>query len=190
MVARRNDDVISEELPMFVGAIVKTLNVNAGNREEDEFRAFGKFLRNNTPIFEEIEKIFREAEDWWGNTVQRFDEEGIEVTWAHFRDAFLENYFLEDVRGKKEVEFLELKQGNGTMAEYAARFQELIKYCPHYNTANAERSKCLKFVNGLILEIKKAIGYQPISHFIELVNKNRIYDKFYLISSYLERESF
>ena len=44
--------------------------------------------------------------------------------------------------------------------EYAARFQELIKYCPHYNTVNAERSKCLKFVNGLRPDIKKAIGYQ------------------------------
>src|SRR3954469_14835213 len=33
------------------------------------------------------------AEDWWSNTVRRFDEEGIEVTWNLFRDAFLENYF-------------------------------------------------------------------------------------------------
>ncbi|XP_058784604.1 uncharacterized protein LOC131659431 [Vicia villosa] len=89
----------------------------------------------------------KEAEDWWNNTLQRFDEDGIEVTWDLFRDVFLENYFLEDCRGKKEVEFLELKQGNGTVAAYAAKFQELIKYCPHYNTANAERSKCLKFVN-------------------------------------------
>ncbi|XP_058767294.1 uncharacterized protein LOC131640961 [Vicia villosa] len=107
----------------------------------------------------------KEVEDWCGNIVQRFDEEGIEVTWALFRDAFMENYFLEDVRGKKEVEFLELKQGNGTVAEYAARFQELIKYYPHYNTDNAERSKCLKFVND--------------SRFAELVNKSRIYDEDY-----------
>ena len=63
------------------------------------------------------------------------------------------------------------------MAEYAARFQELIKYCPHYNTVNAERSKCLKFVNGLRPDIKKAIGYQQITHFAELVNKSRIYDE-------------
>ncbi|XP_058732932.1 uncharacterized protein LOC131604514 [Vicia villosa] len=89
----------------------------------------------------------KEAEDWWNNTLQRFEEDGIEVTWDLFRDVFLENYFPEDCRVKKEVEFLELKQGNGTVAVYAAKFQKLIKYCPHYNTANAERSKCLKFVN-------------------------------------------
>ncbi|XP_058777195.1 uncharacterized protein LOC131651555 [Vicia villosa] len=117
----------------------------------------------------------KEVEDWWGNIIQRFDEEGIEVTWALFSDAFLENYFPKDVSGKKEVEFLKLKQDNGTVGEYIARFQELIKYYPHYNTTNAEKSKCLKFVNGLRPKIKKAIGYQKISHFAELVNKSMIY---------------
>ena len=70
-----------------------------------------------------------------------------------------------------------MKQGNGTVAEYAAKFEELIKFCPHYNTANAERSKCLKFVNGLRPNIKKAMGCQHIMGFSELVNKSRIYDE-------------
>lgn len=70
-----------------------------------------------------------------------------------------------------------MKQGNGTVAEYAANFEELIKFCPHYNTANAERSKCLKFVNGLRPDIKKVMGYQQIMRFYELVNKSRIYDE-------------
>ena len=61
--------------------------------------------------------LVKEAEDWWINTSHRFDEENIVVTWAMFRDTFLENYFPEDVRGKKEVEFLELKQGSGSVAE-------------------------------------------------------------------------
>ncbi|XP_058758173.1 uncharacterized protein LOC131631395 [Vicia villosa] len=211
MVAGRNDDAIAEALRMLAGSIGQIPQANAGNRngDDDEYRALGRFQRNNPPVFEgehepdkaqawlkAIEKIFRvmnctdaqrvqfgthmlekEAEDWWNNTLQRFEEDGIEVTWDLFRDVFLENYFPEDCRGKKEVEFLELKQGNGTVAVYAAKFQELIKYCPHYNTANAERSKCLKFVNGLRHDIKKAIGYQQITRFTELVNKSRIYDE-------------
>ncbi|XP_050876198.1 uncharacterized protein LOC127079888 [Lathyrus oleraceus] len=119
----------------------------------------------------------KEAKDWWRNIVQRFYEDGIEVTWALFRDAFLEKFFPKDVRGKKEIEFLELKQGNGTIAEYAAKFEELIKFCPHYNTTNAERSKCLKFVNGLRPDIKKEMGYQQITVFSKLVNKSGIYDE-------------
>ncbi|XP_050877720.1 uncharacterized protein LOC127081511 [Lathyrus oleraceus] len=119
----------------------------------------------------------KEVEDWWRNTVQRFDEDGIEVTWALLRDAFLEKYFPKDIRGKKGIEFLELKQGNGTVTEYAAKFEDLIKFCPHYNTANVERSKCLKFVNDLGPDIKKEMSYQKIMIFSELVNKSRIYDE-------------
>ncbi|XP_050914957.1 uncharacterized protein LOC127129891 [Lathyrus oleraceus] len=119
----------------------------------------------------------KDVKDWWRNTIKRFDEDIIEVTWALFRDAFLEKYFLEDFCGKKEIEFLELKQGNGTVAGYAAKFEELIKFCPHYNTANVERSKCLKFVNGLRPDIKKAMCHQQITRFSELVNKSRIYDE-------------
>ncbi|XP_058767704.1 uncharacterized protein LOC131641421 [Vicia villosa] len=182
LVARRNDDAIADALRMLVGSLGQIPQVNVGNRNGDdgEFQSLGKFQRNNPPIFEgeqEPDKAQKEAEDWWGNTAQRCEEEGIQITWDLFYDAFLETYFLEDFCGKKEVEFLELKQGNGTVAEYAAKFQELIKYCPHYNTMNGERSKCLKFVNDLRHDIKKAIGYQQITHFAELVYNSRIYDK-------------
>ncbi|XP_050889267.1 uncharacterized protein LOC127094482 [Lathyrus oleraceus] len=176
MVTRRNDDALAAALTLLAGAI---LQMNTGDRERDadELRALGKFQKNNPPTFEgahepnkaqewlkAIEKIFRvmnysdaqkvqfgthmrekEAKDWWHNTVQRFDEDGIEVTWTLF-------------------------------PEYAAKFEELIKFSPHYNTANAERSKCLKFMNGLRPNIKKAMGYQQITRFYELVNKSRIYD--------------
>lgn len=38
----------------------------------------------------------------------------------------------------KEIEFLELNQGNSTVAKYAAKFEELVKFCPHYNNTDAE----------------------------------------------------
>ena len=118
-----------------------------------------------------------EAEDWWGNTSQRFVEDGTVVTWLVFKDAFLEKYFPEDVLGKKEIEFLELKQENSSVGEYASKFEELVKFCPNYNTAGSERSKCLKFVNGLRPEIRQGMGYQEIRQFSVLVNKSRIYDE-------------
>ncbi|XP_050876838.1 uncharacterized protein LOC127080564 [Lathyrus oleraceus] len=137
MVAGRNDDALVAALTLLVGAIPQ-MNVGDRERDADEFRASGKFQRNNPPTcegaheldkaqewFKAIEKIYlvmncsdaqkvqfgthmldKEAEDWWRNTVQGFDEDGIEATWAFFRLAFLEKYFPEDVRGKKEIEFL------------------------------------------------------------------------------------
>ena len=34
------------------------------------------------------------------------------MTWEVFKRVFLEKYFPEDVRNNKEMEFMELKQGN------------------------------------------------------------------------------
>ncbi|XP_050895188.1 uncharacterized protein LOC127101788 [Lathyrus oleraceus] len=110
MVAGRNDDALAEALTLLAGAI---LQMNAGDREHDadEFRALAQ------EWLKAIEKIFRvmncsnaqkvqfdtymlekEAEDWWHNTIQRFNEDGIEVTWTLFHYAFLEKYFPEDSR--------------------------------------------------------------------------------------------
>ena len=99
------------------------------------------------------------------------------MTWERFKTAFLEKYFPADVRCKKEMEFLELKQGNMSVADYASKFEELVQYCPHYNNADAEESKCVKFENGLRPEIKQGIGYQEIRRFPTLVNKCRIFDE-------------
>ena len=97
------------------------------------------------------------ADDWWLETCQRLEAASENVTWAVFRREFLRKYFPEDVRGKKEIEFLELKQGNMTVVEYAAKFAELAKFYPHYVEADAEFLKCIKFENGLHPEIKKVV---------------------------------
>lgn len=99
------------------------------------------------------------------------------VTWAVFRREFLSRYFPEDVRGKKEIEFLELKQGDMSVTEYAAKFVDLAKFYPHYTAETIEFSKCIKFENGLRAEIKRAIGYQKIRQFSELVSSCRIYEE-------------
>jgi hypothetical protein len=60
------------------------------------------------------------------------------LTWEGFREEFLEKYIPADVRNKKEIEFLELMEGNMTMAEYATKFEELSKFCPYYNDVGVE----------------------------------------------------
>ena len=71
------------------------------------------------------------------------------MTWDVFNRVFLEKYFPKDIRNKKEMKFLELKQGNMTVAEYAAKFKELVKYFPHYQGRDGKSSKCVKFLNDL-----------------------------------------
>ncbi|XP_058759841.1 uncharacterized protein LOC131633139 [Vicia villosa] len=61
------------------------------------------------------------------------DDDGVAIIWAIFKREFLRKYFPEDVWGRKEIEFLELKQDNMTVSEYASKFVELEKFYVHYN---------------------------------------------------------
>ncbi|XP_058745896.1 uncharacterized protein LOC131618748 [Vicia villosa] len=80
----------------------------------------------------------KEAEDWWNNTLQRFEEDGIEVTWDLFRDVFLENYFPEDCRGKKEA----------IGYQQITRFTELVNKSRIYDEDSRESASLYKSLKG------------------------------------------
>jgi hypothetical protein len=121
--------------------------------------------------------LAEEGDDWWVSLLPVLEQDGAVVTCAVFRREFLNRYFPEYVRRKKEIEFLELKQGDMSVTEYAAKFVKLAKFYPHYTAETAEFSKCIKFENGFRPEIKRAIGYQKIRQFSELVSSCRIYEE-------------
>lgn len=56
--------------------------------------------------------LFEEVEYQWENTRQRLEAAGNAITWNNFKNEFLDKYFPTDVCKPKEIEFLELKQGN------------------------------------------------------------------------------
>ncbi|XP_027337296.1 uncharacterized protein LOC113850997 [Abrus precatorius] len=62
----------------------------------------------------------------------------------------------EDLRKQKAREFLELKQGNMTVGEYTTKFQELMKYWPHYQHGDGEEDLCAQFKHGLRPDIRAA----------------------------------
>ena len=64
-----------------------------------------------------------------------------------------------------------------TVVEYAVKFESLARYYPYHHGEIGERSKCIKFLNGLRLEIKMAMNYQGINNFIQLTNMCRVYDE-------------
>jgi hypothetical protein len=117
-----------------------------------------------------------EANNWWKNAKQRLGPGGIPIPWPMFRREFLSKYFPMDVRNQKVIEFMELKQGNMSVADYAVKFEELCAFSPHYNTIEAEHDKCVKFESGLRPDIKHLIGFSEIRDFATLVNKSRICD--------------
>ena len=206
-MAGRNDAAIATVLQAMAQAVGQQPNVGAGaNGEVMMLETFlrnhpptfkGRYDPDGAQMWlKEVERTFRvmqcsevqmvcfgthmlaeEANDWWVSTQPILENVGGVVTWVVFRRDFMNRYFLEDVRGKKEIEFLEMKQGDISVTEYAAKFVELTKFYPHYTPETAEFSKCIKFENGLRVEIKQAIGYQNIRQFSELVSSCRIYEE-------------
>ncbi|XP_058751789.1 uncharacterized protein LOC131624885 [Vicia villosa] len=160
-MAGRNDVVIVAALEAMAQALEHQLNVgeNAASRNLDTFQRENPpvFKGTNDPNgaltwVKEIERIFRvmdctpnqkvrygtymlvvKIDDWWLETRQRLEANGEEVTWVVFSREFLRKYFPKDVRGKKEIEFLELRQWNKLVVEYAAKFGELAKLYQHYD---------------------------------------------------------
>jgi len=113
--------------------------------------------------------LAEKAEYWWTNAKGRLETGGEVVTWARFKSEFLRKYFPEDLRTRKEVEFLNLKQDNLSVAEYAAKFEKLSRFCPYINVEDALVSKCVKFESGLRPEIYQYMCVQEIRDFDNLV---------------------
>jgi hypothetical protein len=53
--------------------------------------------------------LAEKADDWWVSVQPVLEVGGAAATWVVFKREFLNRYFPEDVRGKKEIEFLKLK---------------------------------------------------------------------------------
>jgi len=205
-MAGRNDAAIVAALEAVAQAVGQQPNVGAGNDGVRILETFlrnhrptfkGRYDPDGAQKWlKEVERIFRvmqcskvqkvrfgthmlaeEVDDWWVSLLLVLEQDGTVVIWAVFRREFLDRYFPEDVRGKKEIEFLELKQGDMSVTEYATKFVELAKFYPHYTPDTAEFSKCIKFDNGLCADIKRAIGYQKIRNFSELATSCRIYEE-------------
>jgi len=73
-----------------------------------------------------------------------------------FKTKFLEKYFSNDVRRAKEIEFMQLKQENMSMGEYASKFEKLRKYFTFFYHHD-ERMRCIKFEDGLRPKLKKVV---------------------------------
>ncbi|XP_061359911.1 uncharacterized protein LOC133303954 [Gastrolobium bilobum] len=117
--------------------------------------------------------LIGEAEHWWTNTKRYFQSQGTEITWTIFKDTFLENYFPQSVKNRKEIDFLELKQGNMTVGEYVAKFEELCRYSNYVQNQPNEEWLTTKFESGLKPELKSMIIGHQIWNLSSLINRCR-----------------
>ena len=70
--------------------------------------------------------------DWWEAKKEIIENVAARtMMWTAFHERFLEKFFPEDEKDKKEKEFMELTQGGKTVREYITQFERLSHFAPH-----------------------------------------------------------
>ena len=73
-----------------------------------------------------------DVEFWWNGVRWLLEESQTDITWEVFKDVFYQKYFPASVQNAKELEFLQLRQGDRSASEYIAKFEELCKFSTIY----------------------------------------------------------
>jgi hypothetical protein len=97
-----------------------------------------------------------QADEWWQTARRRKFEGKKNIKWEDFLEAFREKFFSDFMQDKLEMEFLQLQQGKMTVAQYEAKFSELMKYAPHF--IDDEKRATKKFVQGLRAPIRDRVS--------------------------------
>ena len=84
------------------------------------------------------------AKDWW-KALQRRNANG--VSWALFKEEFLNKFYPKSYKDAKIEEFFKLEQGSLSVAEYEKKFSELLRAVPFI--ADNEEQKANRFAVGL-----------------------------------------
>ncbi|XP_020992533.1 uncharacterized protein LOC110278632 [Arachis duranensis] len=121
-----------------------------------------------------------EAEHWWQGVQRLLQQDEGDIPWNTFKDEFYKKYFPRAARDAKEMELMQLKQGNTTIAEYARKFDDLCRFSKicQGNPADFEEWKCLKFEGGLREDLMSSVVPLEIRNFAELVNKCKLVEEY------------
>ncbi|XP_073056972.1 uncharacterized protein [Primulina eburnea] len=111
--------------------------------------------------------LVKAARIWWNAT-----KVGVDVPtmkWQDFTDLFYDKYFLDALRDRKVVEFLELRQGGMNVDEYIFKFEEGCLFVPYI--ASNDKDKDAHFIRSLRAEIRRDINMSKAVTYKEIVAK-------------------
>ncbi|XP_062012153.1 uncharacterized protein LOC133728711 [Rosa rugosa] len=104
-----------------------------------------------------------DARFWW-DTVKRVTLPAAmeHMEWAVFKEKFLEKYFPQVEKDKKELEFIQLTQGKMTVIEYETKFTKLSRFAPHM--VDTDDKKARRFIGGLNSNIRRMVTQRGITY--------------------------
>ncbi|KAL0551526.1 hypothetical protein IC582_010615 [Cucumis melo] len=96
----------------------------------------------------------KEAEGWWKSILARRSDARA-LDWQTFRGIFEDKYYTSTYCEAKRDEFLGLKQGSLSVAEYERKYTELSRYADVIVASESDR--CRRFERGLRFEIRTPV---------------------------------
>ncbi|KAA0037805.1 uncharacterized protein E6C27_scaffold918G00190 [Cucumis melo var. makuwa] len=96
----------------------------------------------------------KEAEGWWKSILARRSDARA-LDWQTFRGIFEDKYYPSTYCEAKRDEFLGLKQGSLSVAEYERKYTELSRYADVIIASESDR--CRRFERGLRFEIRTPV---------------------------------
>ncbi|KAA3452489.1 Hexaprenyldihydroxybenzoate methyltransferase, mitochondrial-like protein [Gossypium australe] len=146
---------------------------------DDDLERAEFWLENSMRVFDELSctpeeslkcavSLLRDsAYHWWKKLTSVVPKE--RVMWDFFLEEFRKKYISQQFVDQKRKEFLELKQGRMTVAEYEREFIRLSKYTQE--CVSTEVILCKRFEDGLNEDIKLLVGILELKEFVVFVDR-------------------
>jgi len=91
------------------------------------------------------------------------------ITWKRLRELMDVKYYPRDAKRANKRQFLSLKQGNMSLMEYTAKFNELSWFSPHQ--VAAKEMKMDHFKQGMKGSVKSMIAGHSFENFKEMYQR-------------------
>ncbi|XP_039167416.1 uncharacterized protein LOC120292924 [Eucalyptus grandis] len=110
-----------------------------------------------------------EAEHWWeGMRPALGDRDGV-IAWEDFKQAFNAQFFPMSFQTKMKSDFIHISQGDSTVLEYAARFNQMSRFAKQY--VSNEQDKTDHFQRGLRYEIGSALTPLALTSYKDVLER-------------------
>ncbi|XP_075104881.1 uncharacterized protein LOC142178958 [Nicotiana tabacum] len=114
-----------------------------------------------------ISLLQKDAYDWWVSVPNAKAKPPV-LTWDDFVKSFRAKYVPPIYCDAKKKEFLNLRQGSMSIAEYQQNFLRLSRYAK--GIIDGERNKCRRFEEGLNGYIRKSVAIIQLEDFSKLIS--------------------
>jgi hypothetical protein len=143
-------DFLAIHLPVFIEATDPLEADSLLCTSEAKFSLLRCSEMQTTMMLFTAQQLYGPASAWWVTFTATLPD-SYQVSWALFCEAFCEHHIPDGLMDRKQQEFLDLKQGPGTVYEYCKRFIYLAQYGAYH--IDMDTKKTTLFRRGLCAKI-------------------------------------